>query len=76
MDRKGTGYAHEMLLGLFILIIAFTFYAQEARALIVPIVLMVGGIMILGGLMTKEPLFVAGGMVFLAFALMYSQVVL
>ena len=74
MERRGTGYAHEMLVAFFFLILVVTFYASDYQLAMPAILLMAGGAMILGGMVIKEPLVVTAGVVCLAIALMYSEV--
>jgi hypothetical protein len=76
MERKGTGYAHEILIAFFVLVLAITFYAKDAQAAMPPIMLILGAVMLLGGIVVKEPLLMTGGIVLFAVALMYSEVVL
>ncbi len=75
MDRKGTGHAHEMLLALFVLVLFLTFYARDISIAIPPMMIILGGVMILGGMAIREPLVITGGIVMLAVALMYSEAV-
>jgi hypothetical protein len=74
MDRKGAGYAHEILMGVFILVFVMMFYAKDSQAMMPPMFIVLGGIMILGGFVMREPMVIAGGFVVLAIALMYSEV--
>ncbi len=74
MKEKGTGYAYEMLVAVFLLLLAITFYAQDYQMAMPAILLIGGGVMIMGGLVIREPLVVTAGVVTLAIALMCSQV--
>lgn len=74
MDKKGAGYAHEMLMGIFFLILVMTFFAKDSQSLMPMMFIILGAVMIVGGLATREPMIVAGGFVVLGIALMYSKV--
>ena len=76
MDQKGAGHAHDMLLAVFILILALTFYAGSYRAAMPPFLVIFGGLLLLGGLMKREPMMIAGGIVIFAIALVYLEAVL
>jgi 4-amino-4-deoxy-L-arabinose transferase-like glycosyltransferase len=75
MSKKGAGYPHEILMALFILILALTFYAKDSIAIMPPILLIIGAVMTIAGFIVKEPLLTAGGLVLLAVALIYSETV-
>lgn len=74
MDRKGTGYDYEILIGVFFLILVLAFFAKDEQAIIPPVLLLVGLVMVVGGMGTREPMIIAGGLVVIAFALMFSEV--
>ncbi len=74
MDKKGAGYSHEILMAVFFLILVMAFFAKDSQALMPPILMILGGVLVLGGLVIREPALVAGGFVALGIALMYSEV--
>jgi len=74
MKRRGTGYDYEILAGVFFLILILTFFAKDSHAIVPPIMLVMGVVMIVGGMATREPMIITGGLVVLAFALMFSEV--
>ncbi len=74
MNRRGTGYAHEMLMAVFFLILVLAFFAKDSQTIVPPIMLVMGAVMIVGGMATREPMIVTGGIIVLAFALMFSEV--
>ncbi len=76
MFKRGAGYPHEILMGMFILILALTFYARDSIELIAPMLLIIGAVMTLAGFVVREPLLTAGGLVLMAVALIYSKTVL
>ncbi len=75
MDRKGAGHAHDMLIAVFVLILALTFYAGSYKIAIPPFLVIFGGVMVLGGLIWREPMMVTGGIVIFAVALIYAETV-
>ena len=74
MNNQGTGYIHEILFAVIFLMIAITFYMGDAQALMPPIMLMLGGGMVVGGMVVREPLIITGGIGLFAVALVYSEV--
>jgi len=74
MKKKGTGYAHEMLLAIFFLMLVMVFLAKDSEALIAPMAILLGGGMVIGGLAVREPMVVAGGICMFGFALMFAKV--
>ena len=64
-----------MLMALFFVILVFTFMAQDYLEIMPPFLMMVGGLMVLGGMVVKEPLLITGGIVLFGISLMYSEVV-
>ena len=74
MNRRGAGYAHEMLMAVFFLILVLAFFAKDSQTIVPPIMLVMGVVMIVGGMATREPMIVTGGIIVLAFALMFSEV--
>jgi len=74
MKSKGAGYSHEILMGVFFLILIMTFYAKDSQAIMPPMFMIIGALLILGGVVTREPMLLAGGFVLFAIALMYSEV--
>jgi hypothetical protein len=76
MNRKGIGYVHEILFIFILLVLTMTYYLGDAQELMPPLLLMIGGILIVGGMVVREPLMVTGGIGLFAVALMYSEVYL
>ena len=74
MERKGGGYAHEVLMAIFFLVLVFTFYASDYQGIMPPLLMVIGGFMILGGMVVREPLLMTGGIVIFGIAIMYTNV--
>ncbi len=74
MDKKGVGYEHEILFAVFFLVLVLAFYG--GGAIVPPLLLLVGAICMVAGLSIRQPALTAGGIVILAVALIYNQVVL
>jgi hypothetical protein len=74
MKQKGAGYVHEMLMGVFFLILVMTFYMKDSQQMMAPILLLLGAGFVVGGFVTREPMIVAGGFAILGVALMYNEV--
>lgn len=76
MDRRGAGHSHDMLIAVFVLILAITFYAGSYRIAIPPFLVIFGAILLLGGMIWREPMMVTAGIVIFAVALIYSETVI
>ncbi len=75
MDRKGVGYGYEMLMALAILILAITFYAQDLTDAIAPVLVILGGVMLVGGMVMREPIVVTAGIMMFVIALVYNEMI-
>jgi hypothetical protein len=75
MDRKGAGYTWEMLAGFFILMLVISFYAKDVQSAMGPVLIIMGAILVLGGVVSREPIMITAGLVLLAIAISYGEIV-
>jgi hypothetical protein len=76
MNKKGVGYNHEILLAVFFLVLVLAFYGTELKPLGPMLLMVIGGVMVLGGMVIREPDVTAGGIAMLAVAIVYQEIVL
>lgn len=75
MKQKGAGELYEILLAVIIFAIVIAFYGRS-YATYVPVMLIgLGGLMVVGGLASKHTYIIASGIMVIALALVYSEVV-
>lgn len=74
MSKRGAGYPHEILIGVFFLLLIVAFYGKGSVAIMPPVLMIIGAVLILGGAVSREPMLIAGGFVAFAIALMYAEV--
>lgn len=76
MDNKGVGNLHEILFAILFVVMIATVYAEDFNELMPMMFILIGGVLIMAGAVNKESDIMAGGILFLGFALVYAEVVL
>lgn len=75
MDKKGTGYSHEMLIAFFILVLIITFYSGRYVIFLPPVMMLIGAVMLVGGMVVREPALITGGVIMFGVAIIYAETV-